>query len=216
MSFMKETQDQNVPIWDECAATQFVRELQAGSMPLEKFKRYMIQDSIYLKNYARVYGKAIYHSTTLKDIQLFYSVLNFVTDTESAVRLKYLKQFGMTDNDIELIKPLPQNQNYIDFMLEIAEQGNICEMLMAVLPCMLSYSYIFRKIAAEPNTSQSRYWDFIQDYADEQYFESCRLWSDFTNEKCKTLSDKEKEKLRYIFEKASLLELDFWKMAYRE
>lgn len=28
----------------------------------------------------------------------------------------------------------------------LAEQGNDAEMLMAVLPCMLSYSYIFRKL----------------------------------------------------------------------
>ncbi|MCI2039084.1 MULTISPECIES: hypothetical protein [Clostridium] len=61
----------------------------------------MIQDSIYLKHYARIYGKAMYHSTVLKDIQLYYSVLRFITDTESAVRLSYLKQFGMTDDDIE-------------------------------------------------------------------------------------------------------------------
>nr|WP_275507178.1 hypothetical protein [Clostridium coskatii] len=37
----------------------------------------------------------------MKDIQLYYSVLRFITDTESAVRLSYLKQFGMTDDDIE-------------------------------------------------------------------------------------------------------------------
>lgn len=160
MSIMKEVLEQNTPIWDECAAMPFVRELQAGTLPFEKFKKYLIQDSIYLKHYARIYGKAMYHSTTLKDIQLYYSILNFVTDTESTVRLDYLKQFGMTDDDIELIKPLPENQNYIDFMFEIAERGNICEILMAVLPCMLSYNYIFRKVAAEPETSNSRYFDF--------------------------------------------------------
>ena len=64
-------------------------------------------------------------------------MLNFVNDTESEVRLDYLKQFCMTDNDIELIAPLPENQNYIDFMFEIASHGKNEEILMAVLPCML-------------------------------------------------------------------------------
>ena len=27
----------------------------------------MIQDSIYLKNYARIYGKAIFHADTLRE-----------------------------------------------------------------------------------------------------------------------------------------------------
>lgn len=216
MSFMKETLNRAVPIWDTCAETQFVKELQKGTLPMEKFKGYMIQDSIYLKHYARIYGKAIYHSTILEDIQLFYSVLCFVTDTESAVRLSYLKQFGLTDNDIEYIAPLPENQNYIDFMLDIAEEGNVSKILMAVLPCMLSYSYIFRKIAAEPETEKSKYWDFIEDYADERYAEDCKLWSSFAEEKCVSLSDHERDELTAIFEKASLLELDFWKMSYKE
>lgn len=215
MSFMQEVLKKNTPIWDKCVATPFVQELQNGTLPLEKFKDYMIQDSIYLKHYARVYGKAMYHSTILKDIQIYYSILNFVTDTESAVRLNYLKQFGMTDDDIELIKPLPENQNYIDFMLKIAEGGNVCEILMAVLPCMLSYSYIFRKIAAMPATANSRYYDFIQDYSEDEYFESGKLWSDFADKKCNDLTVAEQEKLSSIFKQASLLELDFWKMAYR-
>ncbi len=215
MSFMQEILKRNVSIWDNCTDTPFVREIQSGKLPFEKFKQYMIQDSIYLKNYARIYGKAIYHSTTLRDIQVYYSVLNFVTDTESAVRLNYLKQFGMTDDDIEFIVPLPENQDYIDFMLEVAEQGNICEILMAVLPCMLSYSYVFRKVAAAPESKQSRYWDFIQDYANDRYFEDCKAWCEFADTKCDHLPEESKKRLSEIFEKASILELHFWNMAYR-
>jgi thiaminase/transcriptional activator TenA len=213
---MKETLNRALPIWNTCIETPFIQELQKGTLPMEKFKQYMIQDSIYLKHYARVYGKAMYHSTILKDIQLYYSVLCFVTDMESAVRLSYLKQFGLTDSDIEGIAPIPENQNYIDFMLDIAEEGNVSKMLMAVLPCMLSYSYIFRKIASEPETKKSRYWDFIEDYADERYAEDCKLWSDFAEEKCVVSPDQERKELTAIFEKASLLELGFWNVAYKE
>lgn len=157
MAFMKDILTHNIPIWEECAATPFVQEVQTGKLPLEKFKRYMIQDSIYLKNYARIYGKAIFHAATLREIQLYYSMLNFVNDTESEVRLDYLKQFCITDDDIELIAPLPENQNYIDFMFKIASHGKNEEILMAVLPCMLSYSYIFRKLASVPTSRESRY-----------------------------------------------------------
>ncbi|SHI85149.1 thiaminase II [Lutispora thermophila] len=216
MTFMEETLAQVLPIWDRCVEAPFVQEVKKGTLPMEKFKHYMIQDSIYLKYYARVYGKAIYHSSTLKDIQMFYSALCFVTDTESAVRLSYLNRFGLTDSDIEDIEPFPENKNYIDFMMDIADNGDICEMLMAVLPCMLSYNYIFRKIAAEPESKGSIYRDFIEDYANERYVASCRLWSDFADEKCAALSDDRKKKLAAIFEKASLLELDFWNMSYKE
>ena len=213
MSFMKETISKSLRIWDECVKSDFISELTRGTLPIEKFKSYMVQDSIYLKHYARVYGKAIFHSTNLRDIQIYYSILSFVTDTESAVRINYLSSFGITDDDIEFIQPLRENQNYIDFLLEIAEGGNICEILMAVLPCMMSYSYIFRKIVDESYSFKSQYLDFIQDYADNQYYEDCISWGKFADRKCENLTDEEKKHLSKIFEKASVLELDFWKMA---
>ena len=215
MSLMDKILNLNTPIWDKCADTPFVREIQDGTLPLECFKEYIIQDSIYLKNYARTCGKAIYHATTLKDIQVYYSMMDFVTDKESLVRLNYLKQFGLVDDDIEFIAPLPENRNYINFLFEIAERSNEYEILMAVLPCMLSYSYIFQKIAAGPKAKTSRYWDFILDYSDDLYADYCRKLCVFADTKCKNLDESEKEQLCSIFQKASLLELDFWNMAYR-
>lgn len=215
MSFMEGILKRNVPVWDKCIATMFVQDMKDGKLTIEDFKEYIVQDSIYLKNYARVYGKAIYHAETLREIQLYYSILNFVTDTESVVRLNYLRQFGMTDDDIEFIDPLPENQNYIDFLFKTAERGNGCEILMAVLPCMLSYSYIFRKLADEPESRKSQYWDFIHDYADDQYAESCKEWCGFADRKCGSLSEADQKNLGNIFEKAGYLELDFWNMAYK-
>ena len=49
MTFMEEVVRKNIPIRDECAETPFIRELQKGSLPMEKFEQYMIQDSIYDK-----------------------------------------------------------------------------------------------------------------------------------------------------------------------
>ena len=110
MSFMEDILEQNKPVWDKCIATLFVQDMKDGKLPIEDFKEYMVQDSIYLKNYARLYGKMIWHSRALRDIQVYYGALNFVTEMESAVRLGYLKRFEMTDSDIEDLEPLPENQ----------------------------------------------------------------------------------------------------------
>lgn len=216
MSFMNEIVQDSMPIWEACIRTPFIQELTSGTLPMEKFKQYMIQDSIYLKNYARVYGKAIYCSTSLRDIQLYYNILNFVTDTESAVRIKYLEQFGLTDDDIEHIPLLPANESYVRFLLDTAAKNDVPQMLMAVLPCMLSYSYIFRAIMNCSAQSGTRYQDFIADYAEESYAHDCSLWCHFADEKCSLFNEREKKHLQSIFRKASLLELDFWEMAYGE
>lgn len=216
MSFIREVLRLNKPVWDRCIETPFVQDMKSGALSYEDFREYMIQDSIYLKNYARIYGKAIYHSVTLREIRLYYSMLDFVTETESAVRLNYLRQYGMTDDDLERIAPLPENQRYMDFLFETAGRGDAREILMAVLPCMLSYSYIFRKLARDPQSSQSGYWDFIQDYADDAYADDCKKWCAFADEQCGQLPGAEQKHLAGIFERAGFLELDFWNMVYRK
>lgn len=206
---------QSQEIWNECVETPFVQELGSGELPLEKFRVYMIQDSIYLKHYARILGKAIFHAKSMREIQMYHSSLSFVTDTESSLRLDYLKEFGMTDDDIENMPMFRENQNYVNFLGEIADKGELPEILMAILPCILSYCYIFKKLAAQLNTSSSRYSDFISEYADEKFDQNCLNWESYADELCSNLPKERKEKLSNIFEKASRFELDFWKMSYR-
>jgi len=215
MTFMETVLQQNYPIWDKCANTLFVQNLKNGTLPITHFREYMIQDTIYLKHYARVYGKAIYHAATLKDIQIYHSLLGFVTDAKSAVRLRYLAQFGITPKDAEQTAPLTETQRYIDFLHETAACEDECAILMSVLPCMLSYSYIFQTIAATPESRKSQYWDFIADYADDIYAGQCSEWCAFAQRKCENRSQTELETMRRIFRQASLLELDFWNMTYR-
>ena len=48
MAFMKDILTHNIPIWEECAATPFVQEVQTGKLPLEKFKRYKRNSALLL------------------------------------------------------------------------------------------------------------------------------------------------------------------------
>ena len=81
--------------------------------------------------------------------------------------------------------------------------------------CHSSSSDLFNGKAKIPESRQSRYWDFIRDYADEKYADSCREWCAFADQKCNEIPEMKQKNLADIFEKASLLELDFWMMAYK-
>lgn len=217
MAFIKQTINETMDVWEKCYKSDFVQELAKGTLPFEKFKFYIIQDSIYLKQYARVYAMAMYRSTTLKDLQVFYNILSFVTDGESAVRLNYLNQFGITDEDIELMQATKVNRNYTDYMLSIAENNDIPEILMAVLPCMIGYCYVFTEVVKNhSNIKKSPYWALIDDYANDEYIKSCEFWAHYADKKCDYLPVERQEKLKEIFRQASLHELYFWEMVFEK
>ena len=112
------------------------------------------------------------------------------------------------------MEPKRANAEYFGFMLDTAEKYEAPEILMAVLPCMFSYSYIFRHIAQHHDISKSRYREFIMGYASEDYYKSCLRWYEFAREKCAGIEGERLERLKDIFRKSSLYEKDFWDMAF--
>lgn len=215
MSFVKTLVDNSMDIWEAYLKHPFIIELQQGTLDIEKFKNYIVQDSIYLKEYARVYALGMYKSKTLKEIQNFYSILSFVNADETSTRLKYLKEWNITQEDIEVAEVKKENKEYIDFMMKIAEKQQVPEILMATLPCMFSYCYIGKEIKKNnPNIESTKYWDFIQDYASDSYIQSCIEWGNYTEELCKDFDTDKKTKLIKIFRQASICEMKFWDMSY--
>ncbi|MBN1073943.1 TenA family transcriptional regulator [Clostridium botulinum] len=215
MSFVKTLVDNSMDIWEEYLKHPFIIELKQGTLDIEKFKHYIVQDSIYLKEYARVYALGMYKSKTLKEIQNFYSILSFVNADETSTRLKYLKEWNITQEDIEIAEVKKENKEYIDFMMKIAEECEVPEILMATLPCMFSYCYIGKEIIKNtPHIESTKYWDFIQDYASDSYVQSCIEWGTYAEELCKDFDKDRKSKLIKIFRQASICEMNFWDMSY--
>ncbi|MEJ8305926.1 thiaminase II [Saccharibacillus sacchari] len=212
---MQKTIQRAMPFWEACVETPFIQEMKSGRLPMDKFKHYIIQDSIFLKHYARVCGKAMYHASSFRDIQFLYSILRFVEENESSIRVIYLKKLGLNDEEINVLQPAHANRNSIRFLLNMAEQGDTDRILMALLPCLLSYSHIFRTIAAAKEIEQSDYKDFIIDYADEGYAQDCLSWIAFVDERFSDWPEDKQNELATIFEEASSLEVDFWHMAYQ-
>ncbi len=65
MSFISKIITKNIPIWDQCAAPPLLKGPRTKVLLMKKFKAYIIQDSIYLKNYARVSKAKAYVTTVI-------------------------------------------------------------------------------------------------------------------------------------------------------
>ena len=102
-------------------------------------------------------------------------------------------------------------------MIAAAREGQgAAECMMACLPCMLSYGWIFGElIRRSPGVNDTPYWPFVRDYAGNQYETVCEQWADFTNTVCRDLEPERKERCREIFYQCSVHELHFWEMSAR-
>lgn len=217
MNFMNEIIAYSMQAWQDAANCRFLQELGAGTLAKEKFRNYIVQDSIYLRDYLKAFGYALVKSPTLKEMQLYYGILGYVNDGENATRLAYLKDFGLTDADVDRMEKKPQCENYTRFLIKVGQGGDLPDILMVVLPCMLGYHYVFSELLAHfPHVMEGYYGPLVADYTNTGYKEACEIWKGMTNEMCEGLASDRKEELKLLFYQASLHELWFWQMAGEE
>ena len=214
MRFIDEVIENSKKLWDDVLSERFLKEMEDGSLTREKFFDYMVQDSIYLRDYLKTFAYAMIKSETLADMQFFYSLLSCVNDGENMTRLKYLSDAGITDSEVDKTQKRPQCRAYTEFLLNTARDGDVLDIIFSVLPCMLGYYYVFEKFKKRaPHLASGYYAMLMEDYANEGYRQSCEFWKDMTEKRCCGISEEKKKRLNDIFRCASEHELYFWQMA---
>jgi thiaminase/transcriptional activator TenA len=217
MTFYQSLLEENLPIWEQCLASEFLQKLENGTLDEECFKGYIVDDSLYLREYAKVFAWGMTKATDWETVRVYYSLLTFVNEGEGSTRLYYLHRYGLQDEQIQHLPQRPENKAYTETMIKAVQDGDgAAECMMACLPCMVSYGYIFRKMLERtPAIRETPYWALVRDYAGNEYTQACEKWIAYTEKFCENLSPEREERCRAIFKACSLHELHFWEMSAR-
>ena len=213
MAFVEKCIEDSLPIWEECLNSKFLRELQEGTLDEECFKGYIVDDSLYLWQYAKVFAYGLINSNDIEAMRTFYSFLAFVNEGEGSTRVDYLHRYGLNDDEIQYLPQREENKVYTDYMIKAAKEG-VPEAMMAGLPCTLSYGWIFTKLLEQcPQVKYTVYWPLVKDYTGASYEEICDRWTAFGNKVCEGLPEERLKHCMEIFRQCSKLELTFWHMS---
>lgn len=215
--FTKELIEDSLSLWDAAVDSEFIKALINNTMEKDAFHEYMIQDSIYLRYYLKIFAFAMTKAKNIADMQLYYGMLGYVDEGENTTRLNYLKDAGYTDADMETIPLKKSCRDYCNFLMHQGANGSELDIIMAMFPCMIGYQYVWEKVAERnPAIMETYYGPCAADYVNEGYDEYCEYWYNVVNEKVAECSREELDSLKAIFREASLHELLFWQMAGRE
>lgn len=214
-SFVQQLVQESLPVWEQCLHSEFLERLADGTLDEDCFKGYIVEDSLYLREYAKVFAWGMTKAADMQTIRTYYSLLSFVNESEDAARLHYLKHFGLTDEGIQSLPLRPENRAYVDCMINAAKNGEgEADCIMACLPCMLSYGWIFQKMLdRSPAVRDTLYGPLVQDYAGPGYADACRAWAAYAEKVCTGLSPERAARCRAIFHDCSVHELHFWEMS---
>jgi len=202
------------PIWEAQLHHPFVRGIGDGSLPPERFERWVRQDYLYLKEFARVFAWATAKADRLASMSWYAAVLDLTLNTEMALHRDYAARFGITEDELEAEEMWPTTRAYTDFLVRTAADGDMVELLAALLPCAWGYAWLGAQLAELERPVDQRYADWIEQYASDEFQAAARWLRDETERVAGFVSDAQRDRLVELFVLSSRYEHRFWEMCW--
>src|SRR5690625_3261046 len=103
--------------WTDYTRHEFIRQLEAGTLPLAAFRNYLVQDYLFLIQFARANALAAYKGHTIDDVTAAQRGLAaIVEETELHVRL--CAGWGLGREDLNAAVEHPATVAYTRYVLD--------------------------------------------------------------------------------------------------
>ncbi|MDP8973004.1 MAG: TenA family protein [Actinomycetota bacterium] len=187
---------------------------RARNLNLFLFSVCVLQDALYLREYARVLSLAGARSLDESALVMFNEHSAGAIIVERSLHAGFLKDLGVTREDAEATEASPTTLAYTSFLLRTATLGDYSEVLGAMLPCYWIYWEV-GKALLERGSPNPLYQRWIDTYGGEEFGALVKAVLDLTDKTCKDLNAAQKYRVKEAFVITSRYEWMFWDAAWK-
>ena len=202
-------------IWRAIENHPFLGELQAGTLPMEKFTYFILQDYVYLLDFAQVLCRGGAMAPNLETLELFCRHALGAVEVERSFHTSFGKSLGLSRRQLDAVTKGPTTQAYIDHLQSVARGGTLAELVGAVLPCYWIYGEVGRRLYEKRPSKPKIYRSWIETYASESFWQPVREQIALLDRLGETASASEKRRMSQNFMLSSRYEFLFWEQAYQ-
>lgn len=205
----------------EILAHPFLRGLTDGSLPRAAFRHFVVQDSHYLRDYARALAVCAAKAPTEEDVRAFASDAVGALAAEQEMHADFMAELGPApaepgpggaSSDADGV--LPTTRAYTSYLLATVYSGSFAEGLAAVLPCYWIYARVGAELLAK-SSPDPLYARWIASYADEEFQSVVRRVLRLADRLGEGLSEAERRRAAEHFAVTARYEWMFWDAAWR-
>ena len=207
--------DAAAPVWEACLRHPFVTGIGDGTLDMEKFRYFMLQDYLYLFDYARVFALGVVKARDPELMRVFAANVDAILGGEMKIHRAYMKRLDITEEQVFSIKPALANLSYTNYMLSVAQTGGPMEIVASILACSWSYAEIGQALVAIPGAAEHPFYgEWIQGYASEEYAATNQALIELMDSLAADAGEEQLAYLTDVFVNCSRYELGFWDMAW--
>ncbi len=193
----------------------FVKGLGDGTLHLDKFRFYMIQDSLYIVDYARAMAWVAPLMPDVKNILAMLDAAKGSFQIEAMLKEQYFEQFGITMEDALKTEMAPTCKAYIDHLFRFTRTGTLAEGMAAILPCGWIYIEIGHEFTVGKTVPDDHpYKSWLMAYAVPEFRDMVNWWFQILDDAVAEYPETELNRIKEIFLKSCRYEWMFWDMGW--
>jgi thiaminase/transcriptional activator TenA len=201
--------------WRAYTRHEFVLRLATGELPEAAFRRYLVQDYLFLLHFARAWGLAVYKSETLAEMRRAQALVAATLDVEIGLHIEYCRGWGLSEAAMAAAPEALETVAYTRFVLDRGLAGDRLDLEVALAPCIVGYAEIARERLADPATrgAGNPYREWLLMYAGDEYQGLAQGAAAALDELFARRGGEGRfPSLAASFTAATRLEADFWRM----
>jgi thiaminase/transcriptional activator TenA len=202
-------------LYGQILAHPFLAGLADGSLDQERFRFYVVQDALYLRDYARALSVCGARAPAEDDVAMFNQHAAGAIAVDRELHGSFLADFGLTPAEVEATPMAPTNQAYTSYLLASVYAGSFAEAVAAVLPCYWIYAEVGGQLV-ERGSPDPLYRRWIDTYGGEEFAAVVGAVRDLTDRVGAGLGDAELARVHQRFVTTSRYEWMFWDAAWRQ
>src|SRR5260370_22956489 len=110
--------------WRAYVRHEFVLQLASGVLPEPCFRRYLVQDYLFLIHFARAWGLAIYKSHTLSEMRRAQRLRAATLDVEIGLHIEYCRNWGWSEAAMAVEPEAQETVAHTRFLLDRGLAGD--------------------------------------------------------------------------------------------
>ncbi|AWD32680.1 Aminopyrimidine aminohydrolase [Candidatus Kinetoplastibacterium sorsogonicusi] len=213
MLFSEKAWNKNLDTYSKIINLPFNQELMKGTLCINKFKNYIIQDAHYLNFFCKTLSLLSSKSHSIEANIVLLNAAKYVIEEEKILHKNFFKFFNLEEKNILEIPISPTCHHYGHFLMNLASNFNYNIAISAILPCFKIYSEISKYFYDKVNKTNP-YYQWIISYSSDKFDEQVQKIEELINNIEKNSTYEISIEMHKYYKTAFYLEYLFWNSAY--
>jgi len=203
-------------IWEASVDHPFVQGIGDGSLDKRRFRFYLVQDYVYLREFARFLAVGLAKAPTVEAMTMLSDLVQLTLRVEMDLHRSICADSGIAPQELEQTDPAPTCLGYTSYLVRTAYEGDFLDFLASFLPCEWGYVEIGSRLKTRGLPRDRHYAQWVETYSSQEFRDLTESIKDRLDESAQSVSPDKMTRLQAVFSYCVKWEYLFWDMAWNE